>query len=546
MASEIRKGQATIVSSLLQHDNSRYFQHDFLHSAAKQRNQEEIGNPTENLTRTAFADTKTVNKNLTDEDDEAEEENQSDGSSLLSLASSLPSSLCTDPAPSLFSYSSYETAEPYKITAMSSTAEGQTDVLVKSCSVNVRKMLSYSWRPHCSQANLVGPDREECKDKSEPTDSDIDILEFSEFHFPDETILHDIIEDENVDFAVELNELEKLVGGCGFSSILDLHLNICQIIESTPLESADCDRIKHEVKSHYLAVLETVFPWFLPEDPGRYWREWEPDSKPRSSSRHYTVKPPSSEHSYASRKRKSGGDLVDSLPQLEAGTEAEDERRCGLCGVSGEEDEDTGRLLPYKYNEWLHLSCALWSSEVYETMDGSLENVVGAVTRSRNLLCTVCHNRGATIGCCHADCSANFHFHCGLEEKADFKEDKTVYCYKHAQKYASKENVQTFQTERFVWIDADPEDEKSRPGKHRSKFQDYRNVTFSTGGLRIDNLGTLVAASDTEKVRIIVRFFWSSFCVLFQALVPVGFSATKSFWSAVNPRQMTKYRCTTR
>ena len=437
----------------------------------------------------------------------------------MSLASSLPSSLCTDHAPSLFSYSSYETTKPYTTTAMPSFAEGEADLLVKSCAVYIRKMSTYSWlgpnriletkpskQADCDQGSQDGPDQEECNKKSDPTDSDIDILEFSELHFPDETHLDDdIIEDENVNFAVEFNELEKLVEGSGFSSILDLHLNICQIIEATPLESADCDRIKQEVKAHYLSLLQSVFPWFLPEDPARYWREWQPGSS-QSAQRHYLVQPPSSEHSYASRERKDWEDWADSQPQLEAETEAEDERRCGLCGVSGEEDESTGRLLPYKYNEWLHLSCALWSSEVYETLDGSLENVVSAVTRSRNLLCTVCHQRGATIGCCHSDCSANFHFRCGLAEKADFKEDKTVYCYKHAQKYASKENVRTFQTDRFVWVDADPEEEKSRPGKHRSKFLDYRNLKFATGGLRIDNLGTLVSASDTEKVRIILNF----------------------------------------
>ena len=28
-----------------------------------------------------------------------------------------------------------------------------------------------------------------------------------------------------------------------------------------------------------------------------------------------------------------------------------------------------------RYNEWVHVNCGLWSSEVYETMDGSLINV---------------------------------------------------------------------------------------------------------------------------------------------------------------------------
>ncbi len=66
-------------------------------------------------------------------------------------------------------------------------------------------------------------------------------------------------------------------------------------------------------------------------------------------------------------------------------------------------------------------SCALWSSEVYEEIDGSLQNVCQAVNRGSKLLCTYCDEKGATVGCCHATCSTNYHFQCGLSDGAAYK-----------------------------------------------------------------------------------------------------------------------------
>ena len=51
-----------------------------------------------------------------------------------------------------------------------------------------------------------------------------------------------------------------------------------------------------------------------------------------------------------------------------------------------------------RQNEWVHANCALWSSEVYEEVDGSLQNVSQALSRGSKLTCTVCNKRGATIG----------------------------------------------------------------------------------------------------------------------------------------------------
>ena len=103
-----------------------------------------------------------------------------------------------------------------------------------------------------------------------------------------------------------------------------------------------------------------------------------------------------------------------------------DLRICQFCGQHGGHGE-AGRLLHVRLRDWVHVNCALWSSEVYEEVDGSLQNVGQALSRGSKLLCTVCGKRGATIGCCHEFCVENYHFACG-RVNAIFKEDKTVYC----------------------------------------------------------------------------------------------------------------------
>ena len=124
--------------------------------------------------------------------------------------------------------------------------------------------------------------------------------------------------------------------------------------------------------------------------------------------------------------------------------------------------------------------------QVYEAEDGSLQNVPSAISRSKTLTCTKCGARGATIGCCHSDCPANYHLHCAMEARADFKEDKTVYCYAHAQKYAVKENVESMEVSRCVWVDLETDRNK------KSKFVDFRKLQFSLGSVHVENLGSIV------------------------------------------------------
>ncbi len=45
-----------------------------------------------------------------------------------------------------------------------------------------------------------------------------------------------------------------------------------------------------------------------------------------------------------------------------------------------------GRLLYSSQDEWVHINCALWSAEVYEEVDGTLQNVQTALKRGRSLV----------------------------------------------------------------------------------------------------------------------------------------------------------------
>ena len=56
--------------------------------------------------------------------------------------------------------------------------------------------------------------------------------------------------------------------------------------------------------------------------------------------------------------------------------ETEDTRECLFCDLRGDGPADgPARLLNYDVNKWVHLNCALWSEDVYETVSGALVNV---------------------------------------------------------------------------------------------------------------------------------------------------------------------------
>jgi hypothetical protein len=106
-------------------------------------------------------------------------------------------------------------------------------------------------------------------------------------------------------------------------------------------------------------------------------------------------------------------------------THCSDKRVCIFCQGYGDQDASgPSRLLVVDVDKWCHLNCALWSDEVYETMNGALVNVDLAYRKSMNIECCFCHQKGASLKCFSNKCASNYHFMCAVKDKCAFNQDK--------------------------------------------------------------------------------------------------------------------------
>ena len=85
----------------------------------------------------------------------------------------------------------------------------------------------------------------------------------------------------------------------------------------------------------------------------------------------FSVSIPTADHTYTATSTATSCAIKRPLDTDDDDTEEEsdgdgedDRRRCVLCGGRGDSRGVAGRLLPLRYNEWIHANCALWSSEV--------------------------------------------------------------------------------------------------------------------------------------------------------------------------------------
>lgn len=124
-------------------------------------------------------------------------------------------------------------------------------------------------------------------------------------------------------------------------------------------------------------------------------------------------------------------------------------KACALCHRKEEKSKDGKPAIegPFieapvrfknqdKSNEqvYLHLNCALHSPEVYVKPDGTFCHLVQAIKRGRQLPCTKCKGRGATVGCVVDKCRRNYHLRCAVESGGEFiGSPYTLYCMEHAE-----------------------------------------------------------------------------------------------------------------
>ncbi|XP_055634499.1 histone-lysine N-methyltransferase trithorax [Toxorhynchites rutilus septentrionalis] len=203
--------------------------------------------------------------------------------------------------------------------------------------------------------------------------------------------------------------------------------------------------------------------------------------------------------------------------------EAKDSRSCMLCKQQGEGlPLHESRLLYCGQNNWAHANCALWSAEVFEEIDGSLQNVHSAVSRGRLIKCCHCGVKGATVGCNVKNCGEHYHFPCARQVNCIFMQDKTVYCTQHSAE-ASRKKCQVeknFEINRSVYVELD---------RRKKKFVEPSKVQFIMGSLSVKKLGHVVPMFSDHP----------------DAIVPADFECTRLYWSSKEPWKIVEYKIKT-
>ena len=194
----------------------------------------------------------------------------------------------------------------------------------------------------------------------------------------------------------DLKKLETQVETEAFSSMLEFHLEFKNILKLCPMPKSIKRKWIKEFMDQYKIVSANVFPWFDANRPLQHFEAID----------NFVVKQPIFDHKYTKTilEESKPIDVFDKLlfksrPRRSRNSNIIDLRSCLFCGLNGDRGrQEAGRLLHYRQNQWIHANCALWSSEVYEEEDASLQNVAQALSRGSKLICTVCSKKGATIG----------------------------------------------------------------------------------------------------------------------------------------------------
>ncbi|XP_078661528.1 histone-lysine N-methyltransferase 2C-like [Branchiostoma floridae x Branchiostoma belcheri] len=247
---------------------------------------------------------------------------------------------------------------------------------------------------------------------------------------------------------------------------------------------------------------------------GVRWRRWEVSIMVPKS----TYRPPS-EKEIDELMSKLGTCLKpDDLPV--------DSRCCVLCGRAGDGDtEAAARLLNMDLDMWVHLNCALWSTEVYETLNGALINVEMAYKRGQTLACTACNKIGATITCHRYNCKRIYHLICAIKENCMFFKDKTVMCPVHAPNKHENELV-SLSVFRRVYVNRD---ESKQIAKIMRNYGE-KKYTLRVGSLIFHNVGQLLPHQ--------LQAFHTR-----TAIYPIGFEVTRLYWSMRYANKRCRYVC---
>jgi hypothetical protein len=211
-------------------------------------------------------------------------------------------------------------------------------------------------------------------------------------------------------------------------------------------------------------------------------------------------------------------------------THCTDIRKCIFCGGYGDQDASgMSRLLVVDVDKWCHLNCALWSDEVYETMNGALVNVDLAFRKSANVECCYCRLKGASLKCFGNKCGAYYHFMCAVKDKCAFNKDKTIFCPIHASKMPIEDRLTDLSAQRNIWINRD---EVAQIQSFMSRDFDEVNYAMRIGSLILQSIGQLLPHQLNSGLFNTRDFIY-----------PVGYRATRFYWSPNKCFKRCRYIC---
>ncbi|KAK0097527.1 hypothetical protein PV326_001297 [Microctonus aethiopoides] len=311
-----------------------------------------------------------------------------------------------------------------------------------------------------------------------------------------------------------LMSVKRKVNGNEYHSLSQFHCDMEQVVNRTG--------IKHLVELYHESLRE-VFPWFNPKLTTINSRENDISIQTKDLGKELDTSTVKLDDSILDKWKEevltASKATTKNASDLYGDSYTEDTRTCVLCkGLGDGQESIEGRLLYCGRNEWVHSNCALWSNEVFEEIDGSLQNVHSAISRSRMTRCLDCGKKGASVGCCVKNCSNTYHFPCAKSSMLGFNDDKTIFCSLHLSHCTNKNphNEDEFGVKRLVYVELD---------RKKKKYAEPNQVKIMIGSLLIECLGTIVPEfSDTHE-----------------KLFPVNYNCTRLYWSTVNPMRIVKY-----
>ncbi|KAK3581005.1 hypothetical protein CHS0354_013899 [Potamilus streckersoni] len=352
----------------------------------------------------------------------------------------------------------------------------------------------------------------------------------------------------------DLNQIKIKLEERKYSTVEEFSEDIVRVIMTALANPEEQKQARkkaiNSVRSIFIKQMERCFPWYNVKT-SKLWdinQSWPDRMLPDATL------PPYIDHTYAQwlereeppvspqpspfkrisgtpMKKLSSKALLESDEGIESSSldmsveAGEDVRRCILCSMLGDQDHnDAGRLLYSGQDDWIHINCALWSAEVYEDSNGSLQNVQEAYSRGKMLKCDLCQKSGATVGCNTRGCPANYHFMCARGDNCVFQEDKKVFCkFHHDRVDGDLVEDNNFAVLRRVYVSQENIRYTKKPW---SRGLNPAEINIIIGSSTVECLGRLTPLSDQRNY-----------------LVPVDFMSTRIYWSTQDCRRRCVYTC---